>query len=124
MTVHRNLAVLDLADLIADEINAVLRRNPTLLHADQLRRAAQSIAANIAEGFGRGVGAERAHFTRIARGSAEECIRHLQANQRAETIDAQTYWRLRNRLVTASRMLTALLAHSEMQLPAKMRRAR
>jgi four helix bundle protein len=38
----------------------------------QLRRAAVSIPSNIAEGQGRGVGAEFAHHLRIANGSRQE----------------------------------------------------
>ena|SRR3569833_45148 len=44
---------------------------------DQLRRAAQSVPQNIAEGAGRMTRADKAkHFT-IARGSAMECAAHL-----------------------------------------------
>jgi len=43
----------------------------------QLRRAAQSIPANIAEGYGRFYYQEGIHFAYIARGSLEETYSHL-----------------------------------------------
>lgn len=43
----------------------------------QLRRAADSIPANIAEGSGRASAADQAHFTNMACSSALEVINHL-----------------------------------------------
>ncbi len=45
--------------------------------SDQLARAAESIPANIAEAYGRGLGKDGARFLRIARGSATELESHL-----------------------------------------------
>ena len=45
--------------------------------ADQLRRAAQSVPQNIAEGCGRTTRADKAKHYTIARGSAMECASHF-----------------------------------------------
>lgn len=47
--------------------------------SDQLIRAARSITANIAEGFGRFHYQENLQFCRMARGSLSECLDHLNA---------------------------------------------
>lgn len=44
---------------------------------DQLLRCSESIPANIAEGYGRGLGGDFARFLRIAAGSATELESHL-----------------------------------------------
>src|SRR5258705_131073 len=107
---HRDLAVLDAADCVADEVNQLIDRGPSqLINVGQLRDSAQSIGANISEGFDRGKGRERNRALRLARGEAEETIRHLRANLESERITQAVYWRLRNRLITIVKMLTALV---------------
>ena len=109
---HRNLDVLDAAERVAQQLNDLIDRSPPrhLLHVRQMRKSVQSIGANISEGFGRGAGRDRARPLEIARGEAEETIRHLSANFRADRIDAKDYWALHNLLVVIVRMLTSLLA--------------
>jgi four helix bundle protein len=80
-----------------------------MLHVVQLRKSAQSISANISEGFGRGEGRDRTRILRIARGEAEETIRHLTANYRASRITSAQFWAIRNVLVVIVKMLSALV---------------
>ena len=61
--------------------------------ADQLRRAAQSIPQNIAEGCGRTARADQAKHDTIARGSAMECAAHLDVMKIDELIENEVYER-------------------------------
>ena len=107
----RNLNVLDAAEQAARQVNAIIDRSkrPRLLHIKQLRDSAQSVVANIAEGFGRGTGRDRDRPLQIARGESEETIRHLNANFQANRIAASDYWPLHNRYVVVVKMLNSLL---------------
>ena len=75
----------------------------------QLRRAAASIPANIAEGFGRGGNAELARFRQIGMGSAYEVEYHALLAKDLALIDATIYLKLQTRIVEVKRMLAALL---------------
>jgi four helix bundle protein len=108
---RRRIAVQDAADLVADEVNHLLDSRPMkrLLHVAQLRRSANSVRANIAEGLGRGEGAVRNDKYRTARGEADETISHLRSNFAGKRIESGVYWRLRNRCLTIIKMLDSLL---------------
>ena len=105
------VAVQEAADLVADEINRLIDARPRrrLLHVAQLRRSANSVCANIAEGLGRGEGAARNDKYRTARGEAKETISHLRSNFTAERLESVVYWRLRNRSMSVVKMLDSLL---------------
>lgn len=73
------------ADLV-EEVSALCRefRGPGALKAaDQLVSAAESITANIAEAYGRGVRPEGLQFLRFAKGSADEVESRLLTSVRA-----------------------------------------
>ncbi len=111
MANHRDLDVLDAAHQVADEVNQLIDRGPRrLILVTQLRDSAQSIGANISEGFGRGTPGDRRKSLRVAKGEAEETINHLRANYASDRIDRPVFWRLRNRLVTIVKMLNSLLS--------------
>ena len=61
--------------------------------ADQLRRSAQSVPQNIAEGAGRVTQADKARHYTIARGSAMESAAHLDVLKVGGTMDEQQYSR-------------------------------
>ncbi len=58
-------------------IDRRIRGSAAQAFRDQLRRAVESIPANIAEGYGRGFGADYGRFLRIASASAAEVESHL-----------------------------------------------
>ena len=107
----RDLHVLDAADRLADQINELIDRSPRgqLLHVTQMRDAVQAIGANISEGLGRATRRDRNRSFIIARGEAEETIRHLGANFRTERIGPKDYWPRHNRLVVIVKMLSSYL---------------
>jgi four helix bundle protein len=108
---YRNLNVLDAAEQAARQVDALIDRStrPPLLHARQMRNSAQSVSANIAEGFGRGSAGDRNRSLAIARGESEETIRHLNANYQTNRIGPADYRPLRNRYVVIGKMLTSLI---------------
>ena len=77
--------------------------------ADQLRRAAQSVPQNIAEGCGRTTRADKAKHYTIARGSAMESASHLDVMRVDELIDAELYARGVELLERIVAMLTKLI---------------
>lgn len=60
------------ADLGWHDVTKLVRDRRTLRLSDQLYRALGSISANVAEGFSRGTGRDRARFYEYALGSARE----------------------------------------------------
>lgn len=76
---------------------------------DQLNRAALSIATNIAEGNGRYHKPDRAHFFRIARGSAFECVPLLEICLRKNLIDSDIHSSLKSELENIGKMLSGLI---------------
>ncbi len=71
----------------------------------QIRRAAASIPANIAEGAGRETQLELAHFLSIASGSAAELDYHLLLARDLGYMDSHDYQELENCLTEIKRML-------------------
>ena len=79
----------------------------------QLRRAAVSIPANIAEGAGRKSSKEFAYFLSNSQGSASEVETELLIASRLGYIGERSYTALRSALDEIGRMLTGLCRHLE-----------
>jgi four helix bundle protein len=75
----------------------------------QIRRAAASVPANIAEGCGRSGDAELARFLRIAMGSASELEYHLILVKDLALIDGSTCSAFIEKVIEIKKMLTAFI---------------
>ena len=74
----------------------------------QIRRAAASVPANIAEGCGRYGNAELTRFLRIAIGSSSELEYHILLAHDLNYIDKQEHDELSKRVIEVRRMLIGL----------------
>ena len=87
---------------------------------DQLRRAAVSVIANIAEGFERGGNREFKQFLSLAKGSAGEARAHLYVALDAGYISPDEFQLLQQTIRDVSRQIWSLMDHlnqSEMKGP-------
>jgi four helix bundle protein len=75
----------------------------------QLRRAASSIGANLAEGCGRGSDADFGRFVQMALGSASEVEYHLLLAKDLDYLDASIHSALEKTTQRIKRMLSSLL---------------
>ena len=74
----------------------------------QVRRAANSISTNLAEGTSRITNKDKAHFTTIAFSSTMEVLNHLIVSKELEFISEEVYLKLREHIYKISNMLNAL----------------
>ena len=75
----------------------------------QMRRAANSIPANIAEGWARQSNKEFVYFLRVAQGSLRELETHLILSNRCELADATSVAPMIDEITILSKQLRALL---------------
>ncbi len=79
----------------------------------QMRRAASSIGANIAEGTGRRSDGEMTRFLHIARSSAVELEYHLLLARDPDLLSGVKFDLLTGRVDEIQRMLTSLIQHEQ-----------
>ena len=89
----------------------------------QLRRAAVSIGANLAEGCGRRTSNKLARFVRIALGSASELDYHLLLSRDLGYMANDDFVRTADGLTEVRKMLTSFLSSVEEQIGAPSRAA-
>jgi four helix bundle protein len=85
----------------------------------QIRRAAVSITANIAEGCGRNSEADFAHFLQIAFGSASELSYFLLLSKDLNLMDIGIFNALDNQLSECMKMLSGLLKSVRLRINPK-----
>lgn len=78
---------------------------------DQIRRAAISVMANIAEGYGRGGTKEFTQFLSVAKASAVEIMSHLYVALDQRYVDRKTFDRLSGMADEVSRMIAGLMKY-------------
>ena len=82
----------------------------------QIRRAAVSIPANIAEGAARQSDKEYLHFVSIAQGSSSELETELLIALKLGFIDEEIYFSLRTELDSIGRLIIGLLNYSRKKI--------
>jgi four helix bundle protein len=91
------------------EMTAALPREEKFGLQSQIRRASSSIAANIAEGCGRGSNPEFARFLQMAMGSASETEYHLILAKDLKLLADSDFKKLEAKTEEVKRMLASLI---------------
>jgi four helix bundle protein len=113
---YEDLEVWQLAMTLAEQcyrLTATFPREETYGLSAQIRRAAVSIPANIAEGYGRNQTGNFLNFLRIAQGSVRELETHLLLASRLKVADAERAAPCREVAIRVSKMLRALIRSIE-----------
>jgi len=108
----RNLAVWHKAHALAvgiHQLSGRIRARGNSGFVSQLRRAAESMPSNIAEGCSRGSDLEFANFIQIALASSSEVDSHLQYALDTGMISADAFNEQKPELLEVRRMLVGLL---------------
>jgi four helix bundle protein len=107
----RSLRVYQSSLDVAEEIYRFAQQLPSTERyglASQMRRASVSIAANIAEGAGRGSPRDFARFLRIAIGSSCEVEAHVELATRLHAVDTSVADDIRGKVRTLTAQINAL----------------
>ena len=95
--------------LLAYEVTRTFPKEELFGLTSQIRRAASSISANIAEGCGRASNADFSRFLQIAFGSASELDYHLILVRDLRLLNEDKYSSLYEKLFEIKKMLSSLI---------------
>ena len=93
------------------QITKTLPRTEQFGLIDQMRRAAVSISANIAEGSARDTDRDFAHFLNISRGSLFELVSHFEVALRLEYVTVSEAVKVKSEATEIAKMLSGLRKH-------------
>jgi four helix bundle protein len=116
---HEDLDVWQLAMTLVEHCYTLTKHFPKdelFGLTSQIRRAAVSIPANIAEGYGRDSTGNFIQFLRIAQGSSRELETHLLLSTRLNMADVEQIQSCRETAVRVSKMLRGLIRSLEAKL--------
>jgi four helix bundle protein len=117
---HRRLAAWRQGMALVREVYAVTAGFPAAERyglTSQIRRAAVSIVANLAEGAARQSPRDYIRFLKVAAGSASELDTLLEISRQAGFLDQQGWVAMDARLAEVDRLLFGLRRHLRRQLP-------
>ena len=109
---YKNLEVWQMSMTLAEDcyrLTSQFPKDEVYGMSSQIKRAAVSIPANIAEGYGRDQTGSFLQFLRIAQGSARELATHLILTDRVQLADQQSLMPLQDKCERISKMLRALI---------------
>ena len=109
---YKDLKVWQLGMALAEAVYRATRAMPDDEKyglTSQMRRAAVSIPANIAEGYGRGSRQDYLRFVRLARGSAAELQTEMLLAQRLEFLDEECCAEVMGQLLQVRQLIQGLV---------------
>jgi four helix bundle protein len=102
---------LNFAEKVCKQVLPSLPKEEKWALVDQLRRSAQSIPANLAEGYGRYYYQDAIRYCYIARGSLEESFSHLTLAFRLGYLEMEHFRTLQGEIEVLRRMLNGYIVH-------------
>jgi four helix bundle protein len=108
---------LDLTVMVCKDVLPILPVEEKYALSAQLRRSAQSIPANIAEGYGRFYYQDNVRFCYIARGSLEETRSHIQLAHRLGYLTNDQLTPVIQLSEEVRRLINGYIAHLKLRKP-------